>query len=121
MTRVYIPRDSFALASDLLAIKVAFPTRALASTLPAADLKSPDRLAEAAKAAGGDVALSGTLRWSNADLGWVATWHLAHDGRTLDWAVRGVNFDEAFRVGLRGSMQILSGNGAPEATINRDQ
>jgi len=107
-------RDSFALASEQLAIKVVFPMRALASRLPAADLRSPDRLGDAARAAGGDLALSGAIVWSEADLGWVATWHLAHDGRTHAWTVRGVNFDEAFRVALRGSMQILSGNGAPE-------
>jgi hypothetical protein len=107
-------RDSFALASEQLAIKVAFPMRALASRLPAVDLRSPDRLGGAARAAGGSMALSGAIVWSEADLGWVATWHLAHDGRIYDWTIRGVNFDEAFRVALRGSMQILSGNGAPE-------
>lgn len=107
-------RDSFALGSGQLAMKVIFPTRALASKISATDLKSPDRLVEAAKAAGGDLALSGAITWSDADLGWVATWHLADGGRTYDWTIRGVNFDEAFRIALRGSMQILSGNGAPE-------
>ena len=107
-------RDSFTHGSEQLAIKVTFPMRALASKLSAAELTSPDRLADAAKAAGGDLPLSGAIVWSDADLGWVATWHLAHDGRTYDWTVRGVNFDEAFRAALRGSMQILSGNGAPE-------
>jgi len=28
--------------------------------------------------------------------------------------VRGVSFDEAFRVAMRGAAQILSGNGQPE-------
>jgi hypothetical protein len=107
-------RQSFAAASDQLAMNVAFPTRATASKLAAADLEAPERLIDAARTAGGAQALSGTMAWSDADLGWVATWHLAHAGRSYSWTIRGVNFDEVFRVGLRGSMQILSGNGAPE-------
>lgn len=107
-------RQSFASASDQLAIDVVFPTRTTASKLVAADLQAPERLIDAARTAGGALALSGTMEWSDADLGWVATWHLAQDGRTYAWTIRGVNFDEVFRVGLRGSMQILSGNGGPE-------
>jgi hypothetical protein len=106
-------RDSFALGSAQLAMKVAFPTRAVASKLRAEELKSPALLADAAKASGGDMALSGEIHWSSANLGWIATWRLAHQGRSYDWTVRGVNFDEAFRVALRGSMQILSDNGPP--------
>lgn len=106
-------RESFALASDQLAMKVAFPTRSIASKLRPQDLKSPDRLTGAAKLSGGDMPLTGEMHWSDADLGWVAAWRLVHEGRTYDWTIRGVNFDEAFRVALRGSMQVLSGNGAP--------
>lgn len=106
-------RDSFALACDHLAMKVVFPTRSAASRLTSAEIEQPQRLAEAAHASGGDLALSGTLDWSDADRGWVATWYLVHEDQTETWTVRGVNFDEAFRVALRGSMQILSGNGAP--------
>lgn len=106
-------RDSFALACDHLAMKVVFPTRAIASRLTPEDIDQPQRLAQAARASGGELALSGTLDWSDTDLGWVATWHLVHEGKTETWTVRGVNFDEAFRVALHGSMQILSGNGAP--------
>jgi len=106
-------RDSFALACDHLAMKVVFPTRSIASQLTPEEIDQPQRLTDVARAAGGEQALSGTLDWSDADLGWVATWHLVHQGRTETWTVRGVNFDEAFRVALRGSMQILSGNGAP--------
>lgn len=85
-------RESFANAATPLALGVAFPGAAV-----------PE----------GAVTLDGTLRWSDADLGWVATWRLAHDGEAHEWAVRGVNFDEAFRVAMRGAAQILSGNGAP--------
>ena len=106
-------RDSFALGAEQLAMRVTFPTRAVASRLGPKELKSPDGLIAAAQASGGDRALSGELHWSDADLGWVAIWRLADEGRAYDWTVRGVNFDEAFRVALRGAMQILSGNGAP--------
>ncbi|TIT43144.1 MAG: DUF2066 domain-containing protein, partial [Mesorhizobium sp.] len=37
----------------------------------------------------------------------------ATDGKTYSWQVRGVSFDEAFRVAMRGAAQILSGNGQP--------
>ena len=106
-------RESFALGSEQLAMRTAFPTRAVASKLKPEDLEFADRLAEATRLSGGDVPLSGRLRWSDPDLGWVATWHLDFEGHRYDWTVRGVNFDEAFRVALRGSTQILSGNGAP--------
>ena len=35
------------------------------------------------------------------------------DGKTYRWQVRGVSFDEAFRVAMGGAAQILSGNGQP--------
>ena len=59
------------------------------------------------------VPLLGTLTLSQQALGWVAAWHVEWHGRGYDWGVRGVNFDEAFRVGVRGAMQVLSGHGAP--------
>lgn len=86
-------RESFANAARPLAMSVAFPG--------------------ASDASGAAVILSGTIRWSDADLGWIANWTLKHAGRTHEWAVRGVNFDEAFRVAMRGAAQVLSGNGTP--------
>lgn len=60
------------------------------------------------------VKLDGKLVLSQAALGWVATWHLDWRGGTYEWGVRGVNFDSAFRDGVRGAMQVLSGHGAPQ-------
>ncbi len=37
-----------------------------------------------------------------------------HEGKSYDWQVRGVSFDEAFRVAMRGAAQVLSGNGQPQ-------
>ncbi len=81
-----------------------------AETLPQSDLAALDH---AAKDAGGDLPLLGRLVWSDKDLGWVADWRLASGGTSYDWQVRGVSFDEAFRVAMRGAAQILSGNGQP--------
>jgi hypothetical protein len=60
------------------------------------------------------VPLPGTLTLRQAALGWVVSWHLDWQGRGYDWGVSGVDFDEAFRDGIRGAMQVLSGHGAPQ-------
>jgi hypothetical protein len=57
--------------------------------------------------------LTGSLVLSEAAHGWVGTWHVAWRGRSYDWGLSGVNFDEAFRQAMRGAMQIASGHGAP--------
>jgi hypothetical protein len=62
---------------------------------------------------GGDVALAGTVIWSDAERGWVADWRMDAGGKPYRWRTSGVSFDEAFRVAMRGSARILSGNGAP--------
>lgn len=104
-------RDSFALAASALAMTVVFPSaRDGQTSAPASD---PVDLAEAARTAGADMPLIGSLDWSDADHGWVASWRMAEGGRQHRWTVRGVNFDEAFRVAIRGAAQILSGNGTP--------
>ncbi len=60
------------------------------------------------------VALPGTLVLSEAALGWVASWHLKWQGANYVWGVSGVNFDAAFRDGVRGAEQVLSGHGPPQ-------
>jgi hypothetical protein len=62
---------------------------------------------------GGDVVLIGHLIWNDQDLGWVTEWQLNVGGKPHHWQVRGVTFDEAFRRGIGGAAQILSGNGDP--------
>lgn len=63
--------------------------------------------------AGGDVPLIGDLRWSDKAMGWIVTWHIEARGRAFAWSARGINYDEAFRIAMRGAMRALSGNGAP--------
>ncbi|WP_192254141.1 DUF2066 domain-containing protein [Mesorhizobium caraganae] len=71
-------------------------------------------LADVTRALGGDVLLAGTLAWRPEALGWVGDWRLASKGKEYRWQVRGVSFDDAFRNAVRGTLQILSGNGEPE-------
>ena len=110
-------RESFANATGPLVMRIAFPSASLLSgaglddkTLRHADLAMLDQLAKKADA---DQALAGSIVWSDKDLGWIADWRLAMGGKTYAWQVRGVSFDEAFRVAMRGAAQVLSGNGQP--------
>ena len=61
----------------------------------------------------GDLALVGSMVWSEETLGWVADWHLVAPGRAYRWQIRGVGFDEAFRNAIAGAAQVLSGHGQP--------
>lgn len=65
------------------------------------------------KAAGGELPLIGDLTWSDKAHGWIATWQIEAQGRAFTWSARGINYDEAFRVAVRGAMRALSGNGRP--------
>lgn len=68
---------------------------------------------EMARAVGGDVPLSGALVWDTKTSGWVADWRLNWHRRIWRWRIRKVSFDQAFRSGIGGAEQILSGHGGP--------
>ena len=111
-------RDALAAAAAQSGMPMALPSQsALAAaglnvgTLPEADAQKLDA---AARSAGGAVALSGSLVWSDKALGWIANWRLGAEGRVYRWQIRGVSFDDAFRNALYGAAQVLSGNGAPQ-------
>lgn len=111
-------RDSLASASLKVAIPVMLPGSAALSsagitkeTLPTAD---PAVLDELTKKAQGDYALVGSLVWSDKELGWIADWTIAAKGQDYKWQIRGVSFDDAFRNAIRGTAQVLSGNGNPD-------
>lgn len=108
-------RAALTAAADRLALPLIVPSQRqlsqaglIAKTLASAD---PARLDTLAKMAGGDVALVGTLMWSEEDLGWVARWRTEADGEDRDWVIAGVGFDDAFRNAVAGAAQVLSGNG----------
>lgn len=108
-------RQALAATAEKRGIAAALPSTALlaARQLDYRRLAAlpPRRLAEVAKASGGEVALAGTLVWREAALGWTARWRLTWRGRTHRWQIRGVSFDDAFRNGIGGAAAILSGNG----------
>ena len=110
-------RDAVAAAADRIGVAVTLPAEApliakglTFDTLPSANLADLDAIA---KVTDGDVAVAGTLDWSNAALGWVADWRLEWEGEVYHWQISGVNFDDAFRSAIGGAAQILSGHGAP--------
>lgn len=108
--------ESLHAAAMPLAMTILIPGKASLAGMNVETLqdKSMAELNALARKAGGDLALAGSIVWSEADLGWVADWRLAPAEETHRWQVRGVSFDEAFRVAMRGAVQILSGNGAPQ-------
>lgn len=109
-------RTSFGAAAELVAIPVTFPEIGsdAATTYDRLATAVPKDFAEAARNAGADRALVGTLTWSDAELGWVGAWRLDEGGKTYGWEIRGVGFDDAFRNAMRGAAQVLSGNGQPD-------
>jgi hypothetical protein len=56
--------------------------------------------------------VTGTLRWSAADFGWIGEWH-GPAGQS--WGITGVSFDEAYRNLVQGAMAIASGHALPVA------
>jgi hypothetical protein len=60
----------------------------------------------------GSPELRGSLVWSDADFGWVSTWTLVQANRQVGpaWGLRGVGFDAAYRDGVAGAVQRLSGH-----------
>ncbi|MCV3209923.1 DUF2066 domain-containing protein [Mesorhizobium sp. YC-39] len=110
-------RESLDNAAGPLAMQVALPKAAALSQAGLVDKTLRDAgmamLDATARKVGADQALAGSLVWSDKELGWIADWRLAMAGKTYKWQVRGVSFDEAFRVAMRGAAQVLSGNGQP--------
>jgi hypothetical protein len=72
-----------------------------------------DVLQDIANSSNAELPVVGDLTFSDAARGWIATWGLNANGQRFRWSVRGVNYDEAFRNGVRGVMRALSGNGKP--------
>jgi hypothetical protein len=54
----------------------------------------------------------GRLVWVESELGWRADGQLAWEGAHRV-RIHGITFDAAFRTGMEGSAQILSGHGEP--------
>ncbi len=74
---------------------------------------APADFAAALTRRGAEAILIGQLSWDDNALGWTTEWRLDLNGQSHRWRFGGVTFDEAFRRGLGGAAQILSGNGEP--------
>ncbi|WP_312857915.1 DUF2066 domain-containing protein [Mesorhizobium zhangyense] len=109
-------RFSLAAAAEKLGLTMELPTQAemMKAALTTTTFLKADiaKLNQSAKADGG-MALAGSMVWSDGALGWVVDWRLAAEAKTYQWQVRGVGFDDAFRDGMAGAAQILSGHGQP--------
>jgi hypothetical protein len=116
-------REALAVEAHRAGLLVVLPSQAdLGNLFPGPGARrsaESDRLLPAARKAGGEAVLIGSLSWSDQALGWETEWRFPWDGRLLSWRVSGVNFDTAFRVGLLGAAQIMSGNGTPTEPLTR--
>jgi hypothetical protein len=113
-----LQRESLTAAAAKRGLAIVLPDAAalVKAKVSAAELMSTPsaNLAGITGGRGGQVALVGHLTWSDDDLGWITNWQIEFQGRPHRWQLRGVTFDEAFRHGLGGAAQVLSGNGDPE-------
>jgi uncharacterized protein len=109
--------EAIADASERMGLPAIVPgqddLKAASATTSAAAHPTSRLLDAIAKSAGAEAAVSGILTWSDEAFGWIAEWSLIQNGETKRWRTEGVNFDAAFRIGLGGAAQILSGNIQP--------
>ena len=89
--------EAFAAAADRYAMAVRLPKAAELTN--GAVLSGP-----------GLLPVSGTLLWSDAAHGWIATWQARWHGRGAHWENTGVSFDEAFRSAVRGALGLAAGH-----------
>jgi hypothetical protein len=110
-----LQRDSLFAAAEKRGMSIVLPTTAVLdkSGINAAAFSTlrSSTLASAGADQGGEVALIGHLVWVDQDLGWATEWQMDWQGQPHRWQLRGITFDEAFRRGIGGAAQILSGNG----------
>jgi len=110
--QVDLQRDALLAAADKRGMPIVLPdAAALARSNITAERLAPAALASLAVKENAEVALIGRLVWDDRQLGWMTLWQMEWDGRTHRWQLRGGTFDEAFRRGIGGAAQILSGNG----------
>ncbi|QOZ32298.1 DUF2066 domain-containing protein [Bradyrhizobium sp. CCBAU 53421] len=116
-TQSDLQRDALAAAAGKRGMRYVLPdTAALARAgVTAAGLlkMTPAQLGPIVAPQGDAATLVGQLVWDDNDLGWATQWRMAWRGKDYKWQFRGVTFDEAFRRGIGGAAQVLSGNGDP--------
>jgi uncharacterized protein len=112
-----LQRESLFGAADKRGMSIVLPdVAALAKAgIDVAELAAAPASTLASRTAGqgAEVTLVGHLVWNDSELGWATEWQMDWQGRPHQWQIRGINFDEAFRRGIGGAAQILSGNADP--------
>jgi hypothetical protein len=112
-----LQRDALLAAADKRGMPIVLPgAAALAKSNVTGETlgaSSSSALASIAAEQNAEVVLTGRLVWDDRQLGWTTQWQIDWAGRTHRWQLRGVTFDEAFRRGIGGAAQVLSGNGDP--------
>jgi hypothetical protein len=112
-------RESLQAVSIRMGLPVILPSQAaLKSLLPStpltpAQLQAADleALFQAATAVHANAVLVGTMAWKDSALGWDVRWNfLAKEKKIKPWSIDGVSFDDGFRSGVGGAVQILSGH-----------
>lgn len=110
-------RTALISAADKLALPLVLPSQRqlmLAGlSAPVLAKADPARIGTLARMAGGERALVGTIVWNNKPAGWVAEWRIADAPPATRWGISGVGFDDAFRNGVSGAAQVLSGHEMP--------
>jgi len=118
-TQSDLQRDALLAAADKRGMHVVLPgSAALAkSSITGETLETMPlpTLALVAGELGAEAILTGRLAWDDRQLGWATQWRIDWAGKSYRWRLRGVTFDEAFRRGIGGAAQVLSGNGDPAA------
>jgi uncharacterized protein len=112
-----LQRDSLRAAAAKRGMTIVLPDVAAWTTTngggaPLAALP-PTTLAAGATALGAEVALVGRLVWDESEFEWATEWRMDWQGRSHRWQRRGITFDDAFRQGIGGAAQVLSGSGDP--------
>ncbi|MBV8426518.1 MAG: DUF2066 domain-containing protein [Hyphomicrobiales bacterium] len=60
-----------------------------------------------------EIVVAGTLAFNEGVPGWEGSWRMHQNGRDYVWAIKGVNYDEAFRDIIRGVLRVASGHDGP--------
>jgi hypothetical protein len=75
---------------------------------------APATLANSIGGKSSEAVLIGELAWNDKKLDWSAEWRMDWDGKPHRWRLSASTYDEAFRRGIGGVAQMLSGNGEPK-------
>jgi len=108
-----LQRDSLLAAAAKRGMPVVLPDAAAVAGLGANEFAlagiAHAKLAEVAAARGGEGLLIARLAWDDQEMRWNTDWQLDWQGRSHQWQLAAVTFDEAFRQGIGGAAQIVAG------------